>query len=394
MMGPLERSWRGLGQGRRGPREPGTWPPSAPQSHARLLGTTLVALLALAACGLSGTAPPANPAPSRNPAPAAPTAAPAPVVPGKIAYSQGGNIWVFSGNAAHQITSIGSAADPAWSPNGTLLAFDQQLKNSANLLEMTYPGGAPRALSNNTSPVVNNNLWEMQPDWSPDGRMLAYVTDRARIQTGVLDPSVWRLTLASGARTQLAPTNAYTGGADFPRWQPGTGTSLIYSLWAYNPETLLPYAQIIQLNVLTGRRVEVTPPSETDFQPAWSPDAQHIAFIRRTAQGDDIWIMPAPGAAVASSANEPAAASAQGSGPSAISATPSAVAEATLVVHGMNAHPVWSPAGNAIAYIALANGSFDLFVQPLSAQFAAAGAPIQLTHGAHVEAASAIAWGR
>ncbi|MGH2470643.1 MAG: hypothetical protein ACRDGF_11240, partial [Chloroflexota bacterium] len=256
------------------------------------------------------------------------------------------------------------------------------------------PGGAPRARSNNTSPVVNNNLWEMQPDWSPDGRALAYVTDRARIHTGVLDPSVWRLTLASGARTQLAPTNAYTGGAGYPRWQPGSGDSLIYSLWAYNPETLLPYAQIIQLDLLTGRRLEVTPPSETDFQPAWSPDGQHIAFLRRTAQGDDIWIMPAPGSVVASSSNEAAPASAQGGGPSTINATPSAIAQATLIAHGMNAHPVWSPAGNAIAYIALANGSFDLFVQPLTPQLAAAGAPIQLTHGAHVEAASAISWGR
>ena len=339
------------------------------------LGLSLA--IAFAACGptvfapLPGAAGPlgASSRPSSS-APAQPHAS----IAGKIAFSRAGNIWVFAGSVAQQLTSIPGAADPAWSPDGREVAFDKQDKNSADLYVMPYPGGQPHPLSNNASRIVKNNLWEMQPDWSPDGLSLAYVSDRARTKTGVLDPAAWRITLPTGARTQLATANQYTGGIDFPRWRPSHSGELVYTSWAYDPQTLNPYGQLILEDVRTSRKQALTPPDQTSFQPSWSPDGTYVAFVKREQRQDGLWVMPVADATT--SASSPPVSSESGK----------------LVVHGMAAHPMWAPDGHAIAYIGLKDGSFDLFVQSLDPQLEPAGAPIALTRGWHVEAASAIAW--
>ncbi|HLQ33063.1 MAG TPA: hypothetical protein VK457_10270, partial [Chloroflexota bacterium] len=66
---------------------------------------------------------------------------------------------------------------------------------------------------------------------------------------------------------------------------------------------------------------------------------------------------------------------------------------ARMLVRAAATHPVWSPDGRAIAYVALKDGSLDLFVQPLSADLQPSGSAKQLTTGLRLEGASAISWG-
>jgi len=297
-------------------------------------------------------------------------------IAGKIAFSRAGNIWVYEGSGARQMTTVLGAADPAWSLDGTVVAFDKQDKNSSDLYVMPYPQGPPRPLSNNGNRVVENNLWEMQPDWSPDGLSLVYASDRGRLKTGTLDPAAWRVTLATGARVQLNNANQYSGGIDFPRWRPNHRSELVYTSWTYDPQTLIPYGQLMLEDTQTSQRQALTPAGESSLQPTWSPDGNHLVFVRQQPQRDDLWIMsvadsavPSPSASAASQAARP-------------------------LLQGRMAHPAWAPDGRAIAYVGLTDGSLDLFVQALNTQLEPAGAPTQLTSGLHVEAASAISWGR
>ncbi|HEX6513170.1 MAG TPA: hypothetical protein VF157_12765, partial [Chloroflexota bacterium] len=347
------------------------------------LSMTLGALLlALAACGPVDVVTPSTSAAAATNGGGLPAASatvppqPQASIAGKLAFTRGGNIWVFAGSMAKQVTQIGSAADPAWSPDGKQLAFDKQDKNSSDLYLMAYPDGQPKALTSNTSRVVENNFWDMQPDWSPDGLALAYVSDRGRSTSGTLDPAAWRLTLASGTRTQISRANQYAGGVDFPRWRPGHSSQLLYTSWSYDPQTLEPYGQLMLLDTRTSTAEALSPPRETAFQPSWSPDGDAIVFVKRSLRGDDLWLLSLKD-------------SAAGAGPT-VTPTP----EPRHLLQGPGAHPVWSPDGRSVAYIGLKDGSFDLFVQPLNDALVVEGQPKQLTAGLHVEGASSIAWSK
>ncbi|MBV9119864.1 MAG: PD40 domain-containing protein [Chloroflexi bacterium] len=343
-------------------------------------GITVAAalLLALSACDSSAAAVIAPSGPASTGASAAsqaPTAAPtaaAVKLPGKIAFTRDANIWVFENGAARQLTNVPGAADPDWSPDGKTLAFDRQDKNSADLYVLPYPQGPARALTNNANRVIENNLWEMQPAWSPDATSLAYVSDRDRGKTGTLDPAAWRISVATGARSLLRDATQFAGGIDFPRWRPKHQSELVYTSWTYDPQSLQVQGQLTLDGSQAGEPRALTPAGETALQPAWSPDGSTLAYIKPNAQRNAIWLLTLDDSTSAT-------------------ATPSPAPH--LLLQGQFAHPVWSPDGKSIAYLGLKNGSIDLFVQPLNDSHLPDGSPTQITSGWHLEAASAISWG-
>ncbi|HLG72188.1 MAG TPA: hypothetical protein VK009_17355 [Chloroflexota bacterium] len=336
----------------------------------------LLLTLLLAGCGTaSGQAPlavpeGATPAPQQR-VPAA-SSTPKPAIEGRIAFSKNHDLWLFSGSTAAQITTTGALQNPVWSPVDGSLAFDRAGKNSADLWLLPEPGGVPRALTNNAAAAVDNNFWEMQPDWTPDGKALVYASDRGRLRTGTLDLAAWRMTLDTRARTQLSGSNAYTGGIDRPRARPDGSGQVLYTSWTYPQNSQDAYGQLTLLDTRTSHPWRLTEPDQTALQASWSPDGSHAAFIWRTAGQDQVWVAPVP---------------------SVLAADSNILGDATLVQAGVNAQPAWSPRGDAIAYIGLKDGSFDLFIQRLTSALAPQGAAVQLTHGLHVDADSSISWG-
>jgi Tol biopolymer transport system component len=65
-----------------------------------------------------------------------------------------------------------------------------------------------------------------------------------------------------------------------------------------------------------------------------------------------------------------------------------------LIQSGIVSQPVWSPDGNAIAFLMLSKGSFDLFIVPVSttATVQASGPAQAVTHGSFLDADSRLAW--
>lgn len=336
----------------------------------------LALALLLSGCGVASLPNPLPPAstPPQTPTPAPPTATPQPAIDGRIAFSAGHDLWLFAGSSASRLTHLGAIQNPAWSPDCSALAFDRAGKNSADLWLMPYPGGPPRPLTNDAAAAVDNNFWEMQPSWSPDGKALVYASDRGRLRSGTLDLAAWQMDVATRARTQLSSANPYTGGIDYPSWRPGVATpQLLYTSWTYLPNDPNAYGQLELLQPRARKTWVLSAQGQTVLQPSWSPTGSHLAFIRRIDGQDQIWTAPAPFV---------------------IGADVNLLAGAKPLAEGVNAHPVWSPKGDAIAYIGLQDGSFDLRVQPLTADLAAAGPPLQLTRGRHLDADSAISWGR
>lgn len=96
--------------------------------------------------------------------------------------------------------------DPVESPDGKQLAFSAL----THLYTLDLPNGKPRR-------VTSGNAREFQPAWSPDGKMIAYVTWSSE------GGQLWKVPAAGGAQQQLSKS---AGVYSNPAWSPD-GTKIV-----------------------------------------------------------------------------------------------------------------------------------------------------------------------
>ena len=145
---------------------------------------------------------------------------------------------------------------PAWSPDGRSIAFVSD-RAPAGLYVMNADGSGLRDLSNGGAGGV-------YPTWAPDGRRLAFSSSRG----GGSD--IW-VVGADGTN----PVQITFFGAEAPAWSPD-GRWIAYTDYD---------ARAIGLTDPQGTAwyiVSFPPPGALDRDPAWSPDGQILAFVRTT----------------------------------------------------------------------------------------------------------------
>lgn len=265
-------------------------------------------------------------------------------VPGTIAYVKSGNIWVQSGATAHQLTNGGLDAMPSWAPDGAWIYFIRTVHEDARFpwdgraskYELTYPllmrvqpGGdaAPEELATGRYTTTQGVwfYWLRQPTVSPDGTTMALLSDgpdptKRNVVLQFMDLATGTLTVAD------VPETAPLGHQD-PAWHP-SGDLLLY---VKNERDRARGAPAIQrLDIATGKASALTGPGY--LAPSWSPDGRFIAATRVTSFGNDIVVL-------------------DGS---------TGVELVRLTSDERSFSPVWSPAGDAIAFLHVAHGIVDL----------------------------------
>jgi eukaryotic-like serine/threonine-protein kinase len=203
-----------------------------------------------------------------------------------FASSRGGglNLWRInltpaglpSGSPEQLTTGAGDDIEPTISPAGDRLAFAVRGINSDLWRlpvspETGQPTGAP-------VPLVLTTRVESRGAWSPDGKSIAFNSDRLG------EMNIWVRTLADSADRQLT----HGSGGDYqPSWSPDGRTIAFFSARSGN-------ADIWTVTADGGMR-QLTDNPGTDTNPFYAPDGKRIAFISDRDGRAEIWVMNADG---------------------------------------------------------------------------------------------------
>jgi Tol biopolymer transport system component len=127
---------------------------------------------------------------------------------GKITYSYEGDVYTMNPDSSdiQQLTTHPEADfDPAWSPDGTQIAFRSHRDGNEEVYVMNADG------SNQTN-ISNAPGGDYSPAWSPDGNWIAFMSDR---NGG--NPNVWVMEPDGSNARQVT---AIPGISEYPTWSP------------------------------------------------------------------------------------------------------------------------------------------------------------------------------
>jgi Tol biopolymer transport system component len=332
-------------------------PPEGLRADRRLLAPALSALglvlVAFLTAGLFfgrlpiGSLPGVGP--TVRPTPNASTVVPAKKteVRGTILFVKDGNVWQASGTEVRQLTDTGIDSSPSWSADGKwIYLIETRTKKD---VEFPYQGTPSRYTLH--YPVVvrmhadgtgreeiadslyttgigrryTYHVWYLQPAPDPKGKRLALVSDGP--QPVGRDPVIQLMAIAGGKLTSLGlPYTPQLGLAD-PTWRPDGG-AIAYT--RYDRVGFEPAHRVVIYDVVT-KKVKVLTNSGY-AQPAWSPDGRYIAAVRWASTRRDVVVLDATtGAEVLAVTDD-----------------------------GHSWAPVWSPAGDVIAFLTTSGQAIDL----------------------------------
>jgi TolB protein len=188
---------------------------------------------------------------------------------------------------------------PAWSPDGRRIAFASDRDSNFEIYVMNCDGtGVTR--------LTNHPAFDWEPAWSPDGQRIAFTSNR---------DGNWEI------YSTPAPQASPEGSAKSADVKPDE--------W-----------DVIRL----------THSSAFDWQPAWSPDGQQIAFTSDRDGGWQIYITLAPHASPEGSAKS-AGVNADGSNLRRLTHAP-----------GHSRDPAWSPDGTRMAFVSSRDRAWEIYV--------------------------------
>jgi Tol biopolymer transport system component len=262
----------------------------------------------------------------------------------KEVYSAGNyltKIFVMNSDGTNvaQLTDGTGAGRPAWSPDGAKIAFADQTENGLEIFVMNSDGTGQTMITSTSSNYA--------PAWSPDGSKIAFVAERD------FDREIYVMNVDGSNQTRLT----FSPQDDLnPAWSPDGMRIAFDSFRDFNRE-------IYVMNADGSNQVNITNDPAIDAEPAWSPSGTKIAFSSylRSSNGG-IFIMNADGSNAVELTNtgdgSPSWTGSAGATPTPTPAptpTPKATT-ATTVVSSLNP----SAAGQSVSFTANVTGRASL----------------------------------
>ena len=233
--------------------------------------------------------------------------------------------------------SFNQKLDLAWSPDGKYVTYVDARDYSSQITRIWLV----RLADNKAIPITDGRMNEWSPTWSPDSRVLFFVSNRG----GSKD--LWRQRLG-GDGTPMGEAERVTSGLELKDAAISPdGRRVAYSKGR-------EVSNVWRLPILPDRPATWSDATQITFDQALiehvalSPDRQHFMISSDRAGNPDLWMLPAAGGEMQQITMDPMP----------------------------DWAPSWSPDGRSVAFYSARTGNREIWVQPVSG-----GAARQLTTG-------------
>jgi Tol biopolymer transport system component len=185
--------------------------------------------------------------------------------------------------------------EPTWSPDGTQLAFSTSTPTE-NIIPDIYTSDADG--SDLTNLTKSPEEWESAPDFSPNGSQMCFTGGNLKIGYGIYIMN----SDASNPTRLVGDESPYRLYSDCD-WSPD-GTKIAYT---YYPESggNVGYGDVYVINADGSGKTKLTKSPDDEIDPSWAPDGTKIAFSSDRDYDYDIYTMDADGSDVAQVTNLP-----------------------------------------------------------------------------------------
>jgi len=219
---------------------------------------------------------------------------------------------------------------PAWSPDGSQIAFNSDRDGEFDIYVMNSDGSNVINLTPDPSPLLlsllymidkGNDAW---PNWSPDGTQITFSSARDNIMMMTNTLNVFVMDSDGSNVKNLTFTNEKEG---VPFWSPD-GNQLVFG------QVKDENVNLFRMDGDATNVAQLTDLKSINNYPAWSPDGSQIAF-ESDRDGDlDIYLMKVDGSEITQLTDHPSP----------------------------DRRPTWAPDGQRIAFMSYRDGDAEIFI--------------------------------